>query len=87
MCRLHRRTALQDGGTSGPPKPPSRARAEFARLLKDARALRKDAQTPVSNKAMEIAASHMNDDTSVLSGTPYRLLEKIGRLIGGIPPA
>jgi serine/threonine protein kinase len=66
------------------PHEPARARADFARLLRDARTLRKDAQTPVSSRAMEIAVSHMNDDPSMLSGTPYKLLNKIGEGANGV---
>ena len=66
------------------PHEPARARADFARLLRDARTLRKEAQTPVSSRAMEIAVSHMNDDPSMLSGTPYKLLNKIGEGANGV---
>jgi serine/threonine-protein kinase len=66
------------------PHEPQRSRSEFARLLKDARGLRAESATPSSSKVMEIAAQHMNDDPSVLSGTPYRLLEKIGEGANGV---
>src|SRR5580700_11374086 len=66
------------------PHEPQRARAEFAKLLKAARGLHEEHQTPPSSRVMEIAAQHMNDDPSVLSGTPYRLLGKIGEGASGV---
>ena len=66
------------------PHEPQRSRADFAKLLKAARGVRTENQTPVSNRVMEIAAQHMNDDPSILSGTPYRLLQKIGEGASGV---
>src|SRR5580658_3520638 len=66
------------------PHEPARSRSEFARLLKVARGLSTENHTPVSSRVMEIAAQHMNDDPSILSGTPYRLLTKIGEGASGV---
>jgi serine/threonine-protein kinase len=67
------------------PHEPQRSRAEFAKLLKSARGLQEDQHlTPPSSRVMEIAAQHMNDDPSILSGTPYRLLGKIGEGASGV---
>ncbi|HEY2516748.1 MAG TPA: protein kinase [Polyangiaceae bacterium] len=66
------------------PHEPARSRGDFAKLLKTARAARTEVTTPVSNRVMEIAAQHMNDDPSVLSGTPYKLVEKIGEGASGV---
>jgi serine/threonine-protein kinase len=66
------------------PHEPARSRSEFAKLLKGARGLTAETHTPVSSRVMEIAAQHMNDDPSVLSGTPYRLLTKIGEGASGV---
>ncbi len=66
------------------PHEPARSRSEFAKLLKGARGLHAETQTPVSSRVMEIAAQHMNDDPSILSGTPYRLLSKIGEGASGV---
>ena len=59
------------------PHEPARSRAEFAKLLKQARELRKDEETPPASGVMEAAAERMTQDPSVLAGTPYRLLDKI----------
>ena len=66
------------------PHEPARSRSDFAKLLKGARGLSAENQTPVSSRVMEIAAQHMNDDPSLLSGTPYRLLSKIGEGASGV---
>jgi serine/threonine-protein kinase len=66
------------------PHEPARSRGEFAKLLKGARGLSRETQTPQSSRVMEIAAQHMNDDPSILSGTPYRLLSKIGEGASGV---
>ena len=66
------------------PHEPARSRADFARLLKDARSLIGDVHTPPSGKAQEIALAHMSDDPSMLSGTPYRLARKIGEGASGV---
>jgi serine/threonine protein kinase len=65
------------------PHEPARSRAEFARLLKEARGLVGEVQTPSSAKAAELAAMH-SDDPSVLQGTPYRVLHKIGEGASGV---
>ncbi len=65
------------------PDEPGRSRAEFARLLAQARALKTDTETPSGGMAMEAARAHMTDDPSMLSGTPYRLLSKIGEGASG----
>ena len=53
---------------------PARSRAEFAKLLKEGRALRKETRTPPAGAAMEKALLHMTDDPSMLSGhaVPHR---------------
>ncbi len=66
------------------PHEPARSRSEFAKLLKVARGLTAQGRTPVSSRVAEIAAQHMNDDPSILSGTPYRLLTKIGEGASGV---
>src|SRR3984957_7656717 len=66
------------------PHEPARSRSEFAKLLKGARGLHAEQQTPSSSRVMEIAAQHMNDDPSILSGTPYRLLAEIGEGASGV---
>jgi serine/threonine-protein kinase len=67
------------------PHEPARSRSDFAKHLKSARALCvRETQTPASSRVMEIAAQHMNDDPSVLSGTPYRLISKIGEGASGV---
>lgn len=60
------------------PHEPARSRAEFAKLLKQARELRRDPETPPVSGVLELAAASMTTDPSVLGGTPYRLLQKIG---------
>jgi serine/threonine-protein kinase len=61
---------------------PARSRADFAKSLRDARGLQKEAVTPHSG-TVQIAAKTMNDDM-VLSGTPYRLIKKIGEGASGV---
>ncbi len=65
------------------PHEPARARSEFAKLLKEARALRRDPETPPASGVMQIAQAAMTNDPSVLPGTPYRLLTKIGEGASG----
>lgn len=61
------------------PHEPARSRAEFAKLLRQARELRRETETPpASSGVMEVAAERANTDPSVLAGTPYRLIKKIG---------
>jgi serine/threonine-protein kinase len=60
------------------PHEPARLRAEFAKLLKQARALRRDPETPASERSMQLAAATMSQDPSILPGTSYRLAKKIG---------
>ena len=61
------------------PHEPARSRAEFAKLLRQARELRRENETPpASSGVMEVAAERANTDPSILAGTPYRLLKKIG---------
>ncbi len=60
------------------PHEPARSRAEFAKLLKQARELRRDPETPPVSGVLELAAASMTTDPSVLAGTSYRLLNKIG---------
>jgi serine/threonine-protein kinase len=59
------------------PKEPSHSRADFARFLRDARALVADVQTPTSAKSGELAARH-SSDPDMLAGTPYRVGAKLG---------
>ena len=65
------------------PHEPARSRAEFAKLLKQARELRKEPETPPASGIMEIHAAHMTQDPSILAGTPYRMLRKIGEGASG----
>ncbi len=66
------------------PNEPARLRAEFAKLLKQARALRPiHSETPASERSMQIAAATQTGDPSILAGTSYRLLEKIGEGASG----
>lgn len=61
------------------PHEPARSRAEFAKLLRQARELRRENETPpASSGVMEVAAERANTDPSILAGTPYRLIKKIG---------
>jgi len=65
------------------PHEPARSRAEFAKLLKQARELRKPEETPPASGVMEIQAAQMAADPAILPGTSYRLLEKIGEGASG----
>jgi len=66
------------------PHEPARLRAEFAKLLKQARALRPlQSETPASERSMQIAAATQTGDPSILAGTSYRLLTKIGEGASG----
>ncbi|MCL2723841.1 MAG: serine/threonine protein kinase [Polyangiaceae bacterium] len=62
---------------------PARSRAQFAKLLKEARELHRDVETAPASGVMAVHAAHMQADASVLSGTPYRLLRKIGEGASG----
>ncbi|MCW5831960.1 MAG: protein kinase [Labilithrix sp.] len=66
------------------PHEPARLRAEFAKLLKQARALRPvTPETPASERSMQIAAATATADPSILAGTSYRLVKKIGEGASG----
>jgi len=65
------------------PAEPARSRAEFAKLLKGARALQKETSTPAAGVVAEQVRAHMNDDAATLPGTPYRLVRKIGEGASG----
>lgn len=65
------------------PHEPARSRAEFGKLLKQARELRKERETPPSSGIMEIQAAQMTQDPAILPGTPYRVLRKIGEGASG----
>lgn len=67
------------------PHEPARSRAEFAKLLKQARELSRGPgdETPAASAVMEAAAKSMTQDPSILAGTSYRLLEKIGEGASG----
>jgi serine/threonine-protein kinase len=66
------------------PHEPARSRAEFAKLLRQARELRREpSETPPQSGVMEIAAERMTQDPSILAGTPYRLVKKIGEGASG----
>lgn len=66
------------------PHEPARLRAEFAKLLKQARALRPVMpETPASERSMQIAAATQTSDPSILAGTSYRLVKKIGEGASG----
>jgi serine/threonine-protein kinase len=66
------------------PHEPARSRAEFAKLLKQAREMTRPTieETPPASAVME-AAARQEQDPSLLAGTPYRLLEKIGEGASG----
>ncbi|CAN5410605.1 hypothetical protein BH09MYX1_BH09MYX1_17000 [soil metagenome] len=66
------------------PQEPARSRAEFVKLLKEARRLRRGAETPSSPDIAEKAAEHMNDGAGILGGTPYRLSDRIGEGASGV---
>lgn len=66
------------------PHEPARSRAEFAKLLKQARALGPvNQETPASERSMQIAAATQTADPSILAGTSYRLVKKIGEGASG----
>jgi serine/threonine-protein kinase len=60
------------------PHEPARVRAEFAKLLKQARTLRREPETPASERSLQLATVTATQDPDTLPGTSYRLLEKIG---------
>jgi serine/threonine-protein kinase len=70
------------------PQEPAKSRAEFARLLKDARAtMLVEPATPPSTKSEAIATRLLADapsDANVVSGTPYRIVRKIGEGASGL---
>jgi serine/threonine protein kinase len=64
---------------------PGRSRAEFAKLLKNARGLQKENLTPPASLASEKArVATAEDDASILPGTPYRMLREVGQGASGI---
>jgi serine/threonine-protein kinase len=66
------------------PHEPARVRAEFAKLLKQARSLRAlTPETPPSERSLHMAAATATTDPSVLAGTSYRLVKKIGEGASG----
>jgi serine/threonine-protein kinase len=65
------------------PQEPAKSRAEFARLLRDARALRRAAMTPSTPDVAQRAAEHMDAEGGLLAGTSYRLKRKIGEGASG----
>jgi serine/threonine protein kinase len=72
------------------PHEPGRSRSEFGKMLKEARGLATRTQggrdssgrlavpTPSAPEVSERAAEHMNEGIGVLSGTAYKLHDKIG---------
>src|SRR6185295_215250 len=66
------------------PHEPARLRAEFAKLLKQARTLRKEPETPPSERSLQLAvALERSSDPDTLPGTSYRLGRKIGEGASG----
>jgi serine/threonine-protein kinase len=66
------------------PHEPARLRAEFAKLLKGARGLRREPETPPSERSLQLAvALEKSADPDCLPGTPYRLGKKIGEGASG----
>jgi serine/threonine-protein kinase len=68
------------------PHEPGKSRAEFAKLLKEARAMCSAAEsTPNASKVAEAISSRMApEDPNALAGTPYRLARKIGEGASGV---
>lgn len=71
------------------PHEPGRCRAEFAKLLGEARKLQSSepSHTPPSGKVALGMAERLkvaSDDTSLMAGTPYRLLRRIGEGASGV---
>jgi serine/threonine protein kinase len=70
------------------PNEPTKTRGEFARLLKDARAtMLVEPKTPANGEAEAIASRLLKDapnDPNVVSGTPYRIIRKIGEGASGL---
>jgi serine/threonine-protein kinase len=70
------------------PQEPIKSRREFARLLAEARAsMLAPATTPVSAKADAIASrllAEVPHDPNIVSGTPYRIVRKIGEGASGL---
>lgn len=65
------------------PTEPARSRADFAKLLKLAASLRREASTPSSARVATIASRMGSGDESELAGTPYRLIKKLGEGASG----
>jgi eukaryotic-like serine/threonine-protein kinase len=71
------------------PHEPGRSRADFSKLLKEARPLSRDssprmvAATPSAPEITQQAAEHMNEGAGTLGGTAYKLLDKIGEGASG----
>jgi serine/threonine-protein kinase len=65
------------------PLEPAKSRAEFARLLRDARSLRKATVTPSAPDVAQKAADNMDAEGGLLAGTSYRLKRKIGEGASG----
>ncbi len=71
------------------PHEPGRSRAEFSKMLKETRGLRRDSTprvavpTPSAPEVTEHSATHMNDGAGALSGTAYKLQTKIGEGASG----
>ena len=69
------------------PHEPARSRAEFAKLLKEARGLRRDAsrRRRRERRRRRDGRAHAEHDAKirVLAGTPYRLADKIGEGASG----
>ena len=83
-----RRPLGMRGSPSGPHEP-GRSRAEFARLLRDARATLEASgvkcSTPSAGPVSEALAARMApSDPAQLAGTPYRLGAKIGEGASGV---
>jgi eukaryotic-like serine/threonine-protein kinase len=65
------------------PQEPSRSRAEFGKLLEAAKEIMPEQHTPPASGVIERAEKLMAEDPSLLSGTPYRLIRKIGEGASG----
>jgi serine/threonine-protein kinase len=66
------------------PREPARARAEFARLVAEAREMRPEGHTPAAGPIFDlVAARSAPGDPAVLAGTPYRIGKKIGEGTSG----
>ncbi len=66
------------------PREPARARAEFARLVAEARETQTESHTPAAGPIFDlVAARSAPSDPAVLAGTPYRIGKKIGEGTSG----